>query len=70
MINDLHAQNELTEKTAKFLANLRARTKTKKKKQATATGRAFGLFGFASSVACIKGIKMLLYKTRTRVRAS
>jgi len=69
MINDLHAQNELTEKTAKFLANLRARTKTKKK-QATATGRAFGLFGFASSVACIKGIKMLLYKTRTRVRAS
>jgi len=34
MINDLHAQNELTEKTAKFLANLRARSKTKKK-QAT-----------------------------------
>jgi len=31
MINDLHAQNELTEKTAKFLANLRARTKNKKK---------------------------------------
>jgi len=42
-------------------------------KQATSTARgygaaAFSLFGFTGSVACIKGIKMLLYKIRMRDR--
>lgn len=77
MINDLRKQaatkKKHTHKEEKMPKTLRAACAPKSRQRPTSTANgyvaaAFSLFSFAGSVACIKGIKMLLYKIKVRAR--